>query len=155
LYWFCFSSDEIRNWKLDNFYKNANEYILELVPLNETVNNWSQMLTVMFASNSILNANSRKALTSLQTYKNFLSKEYGERFTMKIYQAIENDVIYEALIPFEKPGAEHEIVRIIRSYEGLHRISYSKRGSHMDEKTKEKWLKYILEATPIKYNSQP
>ena len=154
LYSISLPDDEKKNWKIGHHNRSAHEYILESVPLNETVNNWSQLFTVLFMSNQILNKDSKTAITAVQATKKIFSKKYGNQFKFNTLQQTENDVIYESFIPGDKEyQPEYEIARLIRTSKGIYRISYAKK-SPIDEKTKEKWLCCIREASLIKLNSQ-
>jgi len=147
LYSVSFPVDEWENWKIDNDQKRPSEYVLEFVPLSETVNNWSQLVTILFVSNEILNTNSKTALTVVQSFKKSMNKIYGDQFKSNTFWATENDVLCENFMP---NPSEYEIARLIKTSKGIYRLSYTTRGSYRDEKTKEKWLKSIREARLIK-----
>jgi uncharacterized protein len=139
--------EEWENWKIGNEQKSPMEYLLEFVPLNETVDNWSQIITVSFMSNKILNKTSRTALSAMKTITKLMRQQHGDRFKLNILRATDDDTLYETFMP---NPSEHTIDRLIKTSKGIYHLSYTIKGSFKDEKTKEKWLKSIQEAHLIK-----
>ena len=152
-YGVCLPDDVRKNWDVGCYTKNAFEYIFEYVPSHENVNNWSQIFTVFFMSNEILNNDYKTAVAAMKHIKKAFTKQFGSRFKLKPLQITENDVLYEAVIPSDKTHpAEYEIVRLIRTSSGVYRISYAKKGSPIEENDKEKWLKCIQKAGLINFS---
>lgn len=144
--------DEKKNWKIGHHDRNSYEYIIESVPLNESINNWSQIFTVMFMSHETLNCNSKTAITAVQEVKRTAIIKYGNEFKLNTLYQTENEVVYESFTPADKKRqSEYEIVRLIRTPKGIHRLSFAKKNSPIDQKTKEKWLDCIREARLLNF----
>ncbi|KIC73583.1 hypothetical protein DB44_BC00110 [Candidatus Protochlamydia amoebophila] len=151
LYSIHLPKEERNYWKIDNHQVSIDEYIIESVPLNETVTHWSQIFTISFMSKKILNRDFKTALSSMNAVRELMRKNYGGKAKLTPIQVTDNDVIYETFIPLNKTNQfENEIVRLIRTPRGLYRIAYSRKNSCIDDKTKHKWLKSLCEADLIK-----
>jgi len=137
-------------WKIGAYQKKNCEYIFEYIPLNEEIGSWSQILTVSFVSNQTLNEESKTALGAMASMKRKLANYFDDRFELNVLQRAENDVVYESFIPGdENLGAEFDIVRLIKTSNGLHRISYARKGVDIEEDEKRKFLRIIQGASLI------
>lgn len=116
-------------------YQNVKEnglattrYILEA----EEGKNWTKILNIHFKDKQHITATS--ALEAMEQER-VLSPDAK---SLLITQTI-NDCLYERSFP----TGEHEIVRMIMTKKGLHRVAYIKRGS-FDESERRDWIARLM-----------
>ena len=114
--------------------------IVEIIPINQTLDNRSEMITIQFhpkswASSAVEFVNALYVQES-QIYRDM---------QWNVLKQSDNDVIYEWILPngYKNYPPQHEIVRIIWTTQGLHRIAYEKKTKALDMQTKTLWLNRI------------
>lgn len=109
----------LHKWKL-GFQKADEEkgsavtrYILE----TETTKEWSQLLNIQFKDKSLVKVESAEAAMRAEADKSRVVNH-------KVHSQNPHDVLYER----QFPTGEHEIVRMIMTKKGLHRVAFVKKG---------------------------
>lgn len=112
-------TDMVEKWTLG--YQNADEkgtavtrYVLE----SESVGSWSQLLNIQFKDKELVKATSAADSMKQEAARSTLA-------TYKIYSENPHDILYER----DFPSGEHEIVRMIMTKKGLHRVAFIKKGA--------------------------
>lgn len=124
---------EIESWILG--YQNVKENglaITRYVLQTEEGKDWTKILNIHFKDKQHTTATT--ALEAMEQER-ILSPDAQSRL---ISHNI-NDCLYERSFP----TGEHEIVRMIMTKKGLHRIAYIKRGN-FDEKEKRDWISRLM-----------
>jgi hypothetical protein len=113
----------------------GNGYIREFVPKGESINNWSQLVSIEFIEDENLTLNDYVA--SFQQKRQVQCP--GTRF--EILKKEEYTITYQVSFP-DCMGHEmqSEITRIYAGMDGLHRLSYAEKTAALSESTVNKWL---------------
>jgi hypothetical protein len=114
--------------------------IMEHIPKSEAISNWSKMVTVQFLENSkedpkVLMIKLREQMTSRckETKWNILEENT-------------TSVLYEWRISNCRPhDDQHEIARLLKGNEGLHRVAYTEKVTSIQEGTRNLWIKWLKE----------
>lgn len=99
---------------------------------SELGQNWTKMLNINFKDKQHISAST--ALEAVEQER-VLSPEAQSRI---LSQHI-NDLVYERSFP----TGEHEIVRMIMTKKGLHRVAYIKRSS-IDQQERTEWMRRLM-----------
>jgi hypothetical protein len=103
---------------------SVTRYILE----SETMENWSQLLNIQFKDKELVKAKSAESAMEIEVSK-------SQHVNYKVLSHNPHDVLYER----EFPTGEHEIVRMILTKKGLHRVAYVKRGP-LTQEERSQWI---------------
>lgn len=164
-----FSPEERTYWKQANAYASPEGIsIIEWVPRHQTLKNRTELLTFQFFANrqdpsagtvikNLLFSSKPfargKQHEAAEIYINKLYAEMRSNYPNMIWNTIslsENDVVFEWVlpngIPSKKIPPQHEIVRILTTQKGMHRIAYEKRTTHLDENERALWIDRISKA---------
>ncbi len=121
--------------------------IVEWIPKNQTLDNRNEMITVQFSDHSL----SKVKVTSAQQFVNILYNDMQIQYPGMIWNTIEqseNDMLFEWILPngYKNFPPQHEIVRIICTSKGIHRIAYEKKVSKLDPQTRDLWISRLANA---------
>lgn len=146
--------DEVRDkWKLAT-RSVADDGIatFEWIPHLQKLDSHNEALTVQFMAKRLKDA---KPSTAKQLATNMYRQarmKYAE-MQWKVLRDGEDDYLYEWILPRGAEGIppQHEIVRIVSTDKGFHRIAYERRVPTMDPVTRKVWIDR-LEASPLFQN---
>ena len=113
----------------------------EWVPNNQTLDNRTEIITIQFMAKKTKDGNPSLAKQiAFNIYKQS-SMQYPDMVWNTI-QDEEDDFIYEWSLPNGTEGLpkQHEIVRIVSTDKGFHRIAYEKRTAKIDEHSRQLWI---------------
>ncbi len=115
--------------------------IVERIPAQESINNWSKMITIQFIEGSG---------ESPKFFMSKLQKQMENRCTNVKWDVLEDNtytVLYEWVISQcgEHPD-QHEISKLLKGNDGLHRAAYIEKTQSIDPKTREKWVQWLSES---------
>jgi len=113
----------------------------EWIPKTEKLDARTEIITIHFMAKRLKDA---KPSTAKQIVVNIFkqsSQQYPDMQWVTI-QDDENDFIYEWSLPYGSDivPQQDEIVRIVSTDKGFHRIAYEKRVPKMDEHTRQLWI---------------
>lgn len=113
----------------------------EWIPKGEKLENRTEILTIQFLAKKTKDGNPS---TAKQIVTNIF-KQGMMQFPDMAWNTIQdddNDFMYEWSLPYGGEGMtkQHEIVRIVSTDKGFHRIAYEKRVPKIDEHTKQLWI---------------
>ncbi|MFZ0566056.1 MAG: hypothetical protein WAM28_07720 [Chlamydiales bacterium] len=124
---------ELEQWKIEHQQTTQNGISsTRYIPSSETTNNWTKLLNIKFHDRSLLHVNT--ALEAMQQ-----EQTSSPRVLCSVLNQHPNDLTYERAFP----TGEHELVRMIMTKKGLHRISYVKRGP-FDQEERNYWLDRLM-----------
>ena len=111
--------DGLKKWKLG--LQKADEkkgsavtrYFLE----SESASNWTQLINIQFKDTKLVKHGSAESAMQDEASK-------SQVVNQKVHFQNPHDVLYERAFP----TGEHEIVRLIMTKKGLHRVAYVKKG---------------------------
>lgn len=127
----------LSHWKLATEHNETDgscltRYILE----QETMENWSELVNIQFTESGRLNCSD-----ALQALKQEVA--LNKSVTYKIYEQQEDSLLFEKIFP----SGERELVRMIMTREGLHRLAYVKRHAMMTDVDREQWIARLKQTT--------
>jgi hypothetical protein len=116
----------------------------ELIPPNESLENWSKMLTIQFLDKKLLPS------SDLRNNLKLLYMQAKEKYQGLVWNVIEQSPetsTYEWACPygFRSIPAQYEIVRLIMTKKGLHRAAITKKSPFSDSE-RQLWLQRLGEA---------
>jgi hypothetical protein len=127
-------------WKLGAGSDRPGQTIAEYVPRGESINNWTQLLSIQFLEGET--SRPREVMRKLQTLMQ-------TRCPGSMWDVVHEDsasVLYEWRIT--KCGAsadQHEVARLLKGNDGVHRVAYVQKPSiPVDERAR--WIKALSDA---------
>ena len=118
--------------------------IIELVPKNENINNWTKLITIQ----------SFGKLENPIQYMNALKEDMQKsckNTKWSILESKKSSVLYEWGIDKCKPhDTQQEIAILIQGIDRLHRVAYTEKTKVIDDKTRNEWIKSLSEAYLMK-----
>ena len=119
--------------------------IVERIPVNETLQNWTKMVTVQFFENE---------RQTPQTMMDRLRARMLQRCPGAIWNQLESDrtsVLYEWRIA-SCPGEQdqHELSRLLQGNDGLHRIAYTEKVANLPANVRARWIDTLKGAYVVK-----
>jgi hypothetical protein len=109
-------------------------YVLE----HETMENWTQLVNVQFKERGVAHCSD-----ALQAMQQEAALNKGVAF--KVHAKSENDVLFEKSFP----SGMHELVRMVMTEKGLHRIAYTRRDAPFEEIDRNQWLERLAKGLPL------
>lgn len=128
---------QLHDWKVgyQHIEKFSNDNISEYIPYDESIKNWSKMVTVQFKSG-------RK--DDPQVFMNDLKNKMIKRCENLVWDVIKkekNSVLYEWRIKECSPHSDqHEIAKLILGNDGLHRVAYTEKVQNISPKKRAEWI---------------
>lgn len=128
-------------WKLGYGSDRRGQTIAEYVPSNESINNWTKLLTIQF-----LEGESRSPSAVMDSLKSKMqSRCPGAQWSVVSQDSV--SILYEWSIKGCSPNPDqHEIARLLKGNDGVHRIAYAEKTSAMTQATREKWIAWFKDA---------
>lgn len=132
------------NWKVGYAYDDGflgKGTLIELVTNDESVNSWSQLLTIQF-----MEGVTESVSSYYQKYKTTLTKKAKNNLECQTtsFNTIEqskNSIIYEWLTNgCLGENDQHEIAKLMKGNDGLHRVAYVKKGDEMPNQERNHWI---------------
>lgn len=121
----------LTKWKKGFQDECTTRYFLE----NETTERWSELVNIQFKERKLV-----KCSTAVEAMKQ--ESLLNHRVIYKIHSQSPNDLIFEKIFP----TGVHEIVRMIMTDKGLHRIGYAKTTSPFTEIDRSQWIERLTKA---------
>ena len=141
------------NWKEITRYVNKVEGVVETIPLDQTLSNWSESICVQYIDVLEGNKKAPHSLANLlkRVRMGSIARHLGNEVTWNILEDNKDDIIYEWILqkPYKDTPAEHEISRAFLTKTGFHRIGFTRRYGQMDPKEREKWIKLLRENVSV------
>jgi hypothetical protein len=136
-----------RQWKLANRVDGPKEFVREYVLMEETLDNWSELIT-SYSINASLSAR-----ISYDNLRDALSRECPS-LRISIIEESPNNIVFE----WEHDGcqaypAQHEIRRITNINSGTRALSFTAKLPNLSAEKREVWLG-IIKAAQIKAEKQ-
>ncbi len=128
-------------WKLGYGSDRRGQTIAEYVPSNESINNWTKLLTIQF-----LEGENRSPSAVMDDLKSRMQSRCPGSYWSVISQDSVS-ILYEWNIKGCSPNPDqHEIARLLKGNDGVHRIAYVEKTSAMNQAIREKWIASFKEA---------
>ena len=142
-----FPKDE-RNWKVGHSSKGSNPLVIEYVLPGETVQNWSELVTVQIVSGVSLDVSAAGFVADMAD-RNKSGKPGCATVSQQILESTPTEVLYEQTLagcaPFRD---EYSIRKAIRGPRTLTEVSYS-RTTAMSDAEKRKWVEIVGRTTSM------
>jgi len=129
------------------------EGMIELIPLDQDVTNWSDLIGIQIYDRSLWNKGEEATLIDVLDHFMTTLKEAnkGRKFSWKILQSNKRAAIYEWCVK-EKDSdkiIETEIARAFLTDKFFHRIGFTKKDKRISFEEKEKWIKALRENVSV------
>ena len=131
---------ENSGWKVGYGTNKLGTTIIEYIPSNESIDNWSKLLTIQ-----LLEGKNRSPLLFMEDLKTRMQVRCPGSF-WNIIKQDSTSTLYEWKIADcgDNPN-QHEIARLLKGNDALHRIAYTA-ITQITETERAKWLKAFSEA---------
>ena len=140
------------NWKEIARYVSAKDGVIEVIPLNQNIQNWSELIAVQYGSS----AEWDKAICDLEYIVEHLRKETLSSYPKGTasWQIIEKDnegIIYEWSLnePYNDIPIQHEVARAFLTPSGFHRVGFTRKNNSMSPEERAKWIQILRENTSV------
>ena len=140
------------NWKEIIRYVNKKEGIVERIPIDQTKQNWSELICVQYYDSSEYHKDIDFFNIVLHSLRDATLSAYpGNKVTWQIIEKDQNSVIFEWILhqPYMDIPAQHEISRAILTDTGFHRVGFTRKNEEMSVEEREKWIKILKENTAV------
>ena len=134
---------KLSGWKIGHqeHERFTNNNIREFIPANENIESWSKMITVQYSSG--YKDDPELFMTALKSRM----KQRCKNTMWKVLKKDNNSILYEWRINDCKPHSDqHEIVRLFRGNDGLHRVAYTEKVKIILSKTRREWINKLSSA---------
>jgi len=144
-------------WKEISYYISKEKGLVERIPMNQTVENWSELIRVQFFDRSqwkkgLYQASFFSIPNVLERLRDATLERYpGSKVSWRIIERNKKDAIYEWILhkPHEDIPAQHEIARIFLTKTGLHSVGFTHKSSEMSADKKRKWVKLLQQSASV------
>ncbi len=122
--------------------------IVEFVPSDETVAAWSKLITIQF-----FEGNKEAPHEFMLSLKDKMRSRCPD-IEWNVLKERRTEILYEWLIE-NCSGTEeqHEVAKLLKGNDGLHRFSYVEKTRRLDEKERQYWIDAISNAYLVKGDS--
>lgn len=139
-------------WKVAHRYDNGKgNFVIEYIPSGETLENWSEMITVQYFSYAFLKSGPSSAGQFANKIRLTIEKQYNN-VNWKVLDKTPESITVEWKFPHGVGGhpPEYDIMKMVTTDKGLHQISYATRVTKMDPEQRLKWIDFIKGANVVK-----
>lgn len=140
------------NWKEITRYVSAKEGVIEFIPLDQTIQNWSELIAVQFMSSANWDKSACKLEKVLEHIrKEVLSSYPKDTVTWQIIERSEEGITYEWVMhkPYKNISIEHEISRAFLTPSGFHRVGFIRKNASMSSEERAKWIQLLRENSSV------
>lgn len=128
-----------REWKEGHSAVKDNQTIIEWVPPGETVQNWSELVTLHTIHKTSRSLTPEK---TAEVIKEDLKKRCAN-VTQKIISSTNTDILFERTTTSCAPARdEYSIIKIVNGFRSSSFITYAS-TSHLSKAERKKWIKYV------------
>lgn len=131
---------DMPGWKIgyENREQFTNNTIKEIIPQNETIENWTKLLTIQYYNGR--KDNPEAFMAALESSMKKRCKETS----WKVIEKNDKSILYEWSIANCSPNKDqHEIASLIKGNNGLHRAAYTEKVKNMNTETHDAWVKKL------------
>jgi len=134
---------KLSGWKIGHQEREkfTNSSIREFIPANETIQNWSKMISIQYISGRKDNP---------EVFMNALKSRMEQQCkntTWKTISKDKNSILYEWKISNCSPNSDqHEIARLFLGNDGLHRAAYTEKVKTMPNEIQKEWVNKLSNA---------
>jgi hypothetical protein len=138
-------ADGAGKWKAAAGSERRGRTLMEFVPADESIDNWSRLLTIQFIE--------EKGVSQLVAMDRLRVAMQG-RCPGSSWQIIQQDstsVLYEwSIARCGSNPDQHEIARLLRGNDGIQRIAFTRKSAELEPSEREQWIKTFSEAYVVK-----
>jgi hypothetical protein len=137
--------DGAGKWKAAGGSERRGQTIAEFVPRDESVDNWSQLLTIQFIE--------QRGVSPLMVMDQLKSKMQS-RCPGSMWRIIQQDslsVLYEwSIASCGGNPDQHEIARLLKGNDGIQRVAIATKSADFSPSDREQWVRVLFEAYVVK-----
>lgn len=141
------------NWKEIARCVTEKEGIIECIPSNQQIANWSELICIQYFDTSCMK---RKAINSIEDAIELLrattlASYPGNKVTWRQIEKNKSDAIYEWILhkPFKNIPPQHEVARIFLTNTGLHRIGFTRKNKEMSSEERDRYIKSLCASVSV------
>jgi len=128
-------------WKFGAGSDRLNQTIAEFVPSNESIDNWTRLLTIQF-----LEGEKRSPVTLMEDLKSRMQARCPGSYWGVISQDSLSTLYEWKITGCSDNPDQNEIARLLKGNDGLHRIAYTEKTRAMDAASRDKWITIFKDA---------
>jgi hypothetical protein len=134
---------------------NEHEGIIERIPSDQTLENWTSLISIQYMALPSDNKLPPEALEEIVDLirKVSTSKYPSNMVTWNIIEKNKNDIIYEWILsePYKNIPPQHEITRAFITKRGFHRVGIARKNMKMSQEERGYWVKQLKESSVKSY----
>ena len=119
--------------------------IIERIPKDESLDNWTKMITIQFLENE--HSAPREFMKGLERTMTGRCPDV----TWSVIDSTSNSILYEWRIAgCQGQDDQHEVARLLRGNDGLHRFAYVEKVPELAPEVREQWIANLRSAYLVK-----
>ncbi len=128
-------------WQLDSVSKTETQQVLEYVPFDQTVENWTELVTTLY------NTAQGDIADYLNIVRNQVMKSYRSPEFSILDQTV-NDGLYEwSHQGNANSGPEYYLTRVLKTKKGFYTVTYATKTTPVAPEIRAGWLKILKDAS--------
>ncbi|MCH9626368.1 MAG: hypothetical protein S4CHLAM123_15650 [Chlamydiales bacterium] len=140
------------NWKEITRYVSAKEGVIEAIPRDQTIQNWSELIAVQYMSSAEWDksaCNLEKVLEHVR--KETLSAYPKDTVSWQIIEKDKEGIIYEWIMhkPYKNISVEHQLARAFLTSSGFHCVGFIRKNGPMSAEERAKWIQLLRENSSV------
>lgn len=138
---------DYNNWKEISRSLMDTQGLVERIPVDQTVENWSELVAVQYLKLGNVNESFNDIMEILK--KQTLTKYPGSKVSWNVIEENKNDMIYEWILhePYKKIPLQHEIARAFLTKGTFHRVGFTRTKTPISLQEREEWIKVLKESS--------
>lgn len=142
-----------KNWKEISHSIQPYNALIEAIPINQTIPNWTTLIGITFADGNKISPSLEQSVErSLENIKSYLVKTYPEeKMTWRVLEKSWDSAITEWILhePHEDVPQQQILTRIFIRFGRVNTISITNRHGQMTGEERQKWIKLLKEKTSL------
>lgn len=147
---FSINAYAVDSWKILSRVADQNQESIEIIPSDQTEENWSEHIYMGFYDKSVIEGDELDVLElSNKSLAREIQQKYPQnRFTLNIIEKNSRELLFEAFMSkqtgprvyYGKIQPSHQITRAIQTENGFSLITYVKKNKKLSSSDRERWI---------------
>jgi hypothetical protein len=141
------------NWKEIARYVTKKEGLIEYIPSDQQIANWSELICIQYFDKSFMKKKSSNSIEDvMELFRETILASYpGNKVTCRLIEKNKSDAIYEWILhkPFKNIPPEHEVARAFFTDTGLYRIGFTQKNKKMSSKDRDRCIKSLRDFVSV------
>lgn len=137
------------DWKFASGSDRPGRTVAEFIPPNEVISNWSRILTIQFFEGD------RESPAQVMGNLHRILQSTCPDVKWDVLSGSDTSITYRwSVVKCSGQDDQIEIARLLRGNDGIHRIAYARKGTHLAPGEGEDWVEVFSKAYVLKGGKQ-